>query len=238
MFTICLMGLASALLLADSPYDCIDLGPDTYWSVLLLPNQIATCDCIFAGTVVTNISEKHSVFSVDETLFGPAITTNITVQSISDFEAVPLKQSSKYLVFAYTNNWGYFNDSGDAYFVSTLQSIRGQIMTNRPPLYGVFDGYRILTPGKSAIEFSTFVENGTNYWDYYRTFVTNNIEILKIKHDTDLCFKEIRALIRGKRCYEVPKWLKRELIRYDFIETLEREELKKWLNLKNSEKTD
>ena len=156
-----------------------------------LPHQAGVCDVIFAGTVVsTNFNDKTpeypyyelpaAEFAVDDVLWGTVALSNITVRSIYPADGFHFLPQERYLVCAFTNNWWANEGRFDTDYERLYHYLS---ITSRPPGNVVFDDYRTMCPRYTAIPFSRINQNGSNYWPRTRAFVTNLVDIARIRGD-------------------------------------------------------
>ena len=166
---------------------------DGFYVVLYsqLPHQAGICDVIFTGSVVsTNFNERDPVFpyhelpaaefAVDDVLWGSVSSSNITVGSIYPAYGFHFVPNERYLVCAFTNNWWANESRFDTDYERLYHYLS---VTSRPPENVVFDDYRTMCPRYTAIPFSRINQNGSNYWPRTRAFVTNLVDIARVRQD-------------------------------------------------------
>lgn len=148
------------------------------------PHQIGVADIICTGTVLTN-NDEFAELSLNEVLWGYAPSSNITVRCLEIDDKPAFMHNEEYLVFAYTNNWWGREKLSilDIYESSDMYLLDFLAITNRPANNALFSEFRIINSTQSVMRLDDLVVGGTNYWPATRTFITNFIEITRIKHD-------------------------------------------------------
>ena len=176
--------------------------PELRMQVELLPHQIAVCDFICAGIVLSTNDGYSASLAVQEVVWGQTPTSNILVRCVDPAEPTGFLLNNKYLVAAYTNNWWTRKTHGRVdYLTETiLATFDYNTPTSRPPDNAVFDDFRILSGRASTLNFDKIVVGGTNYWENMRTFITNFIDIAKIQRDETKVHKVVYDLAFVKFC--------------------------------------
>ena len=188
-----------------------------------LPHQAGVCDVIFAGTVLsTNLDDKSPAypfdklpsaeFAVDDVLWGAVSSSNITVGSIYPADGFQFVLNERYLVCTFTNNW-WANESRLDTDCERLQHYLS--ITSCPPGNVVFDDYRTMCPRYTAIPFSRINNNGSNYWTATRAFVTNLVDIARVRNDDLLMRQTLTHILAEKGAHSgLPPFLLRYLWLY------------------------
>lgn len=156
-----------------------------YDEIRLFPHQIGVCDVIFTGPVVSTNDGYSFEVAVDEVLWGCPASTNITLRRVDASQPTGIKQSQKYLLLAYTNNWWGTEGLWGEEWSNSLKNYLTP--TSRPADHAIFSDYRILDPCGSAISFENFVADGTNYWESTRVFITNMLYVTRILQHERAC---------------------------------------------------
>ncbi len=157
-----------------------DLDSSFYSQLELFPHQVAVCDLICTGMVLSTNDGWSACFSVDEILWGHVSSTNITLRCVDTHRDTNFLHQGRYLILAFTNNWwtgdGFIENKSFAHLYDYITP------TSRPSSCAVFDDYRILSPRGGAISFEHIIFGGMNYWEGTRTFITNFNDIARIQH--------------------------------------------------------
>ncbi len=181
--------LQIAIANSDTPLDMLTIS--------LLPHQAGICDLICAGTVLSTNGEDAAQFAVDDILWGHVNASNINVRSIYPMDGFEFTPNERYLVCAFTNNW-WANDNPQASVVGEERLLTYLCATSRPPEGMVFDGYRTMYPRYTVIPFNQINYNGSNYWAATRAFVTNLVDIARIRGDGELMRQTITNLVETR----------------------------------------
>lgn len=174
---------------SDTPLDMLTIS--------LLPHQAGVCDLICAGTVLSTNGEDAAQFAVDDILWGYVNASNIIVRSIYPMDGFEFKLNERYLLCAFTNNW-WANDNPLDSDVGEERLLNYLTATSRPPERMVFDDYRTIYPHETVIPFSQINCNGRNYWAATRTFITNLVDIARIRCDEQLMRQTITNLVETR----------------------------------------
>ena len=182
----------------------------------LFPHQVAVGDLICTGTVLSTNKGWSAEFAVDEILWGYVASSNITIRRVDRLPLEEFHIDERYLVVAFTNNW--WGDLRDHAFIrnSTRYLYDFISPTSRPPDQAVFDDHRICIPRDGVISFDYIVENGTNYWEGTRTFITNFLEIAKFQQDERKAYEWLYNLSHANTNFyrRLPRKIRSELYVY------------------------
>lgn len=174
---------------SDTPLDMLTIS--------LLPHQAGVCDLICAGTVLSTNGDDAVQFVVDDILWGYINSSNINVRSIYPRDGFEFRINERYLLCAFTNNW-WANDNPQASEVGEERLFNYLCATSRPPEGMVFDCYRTMYPRYTMIPFNQINSNGSNYWAATRAFVTNLVDIARVRCDEQLMRQTITNLVETR----------------------------------------
>ncbi len=198
----------------------IDECPEIRMQVELLPHQIAVCDFICAGTVLSTNDGYSASLAVQEVVWGQTPTSNILVRCVDPAEPTGFLLNNKYLVAAYTNNWWPKGTKTHNHFdyvdETILATFDYNTPTSHPPDNAVFEDFRILSDWASTLNFDTIATGETNLWENTRTFITNFIDLAKIQHDETKVHKLVYDLAEGKKRFAsgLPLLFRAYIIKY------------------------
>lgn len=169
-------------------YSCIYEAPQ----IETVTHQIAVCDLICTGTIVSTNDGFSAEMAVEETLWGQVAASNITVRYLEDNTPTGFEQGRKYLILAFTNNWWHQNPFLTYRYPYDFVPPDGQ-----PPVFG---DCRLLCH-KGAVDFRRIDTEKTNYWEGVRTYITNFIEITKIEADERKAHEYIYSTFNDKDAF-------------------------------------
>ena len=187
--------------------------PLYYSDIAIFPHLAGVADIIFTGTPVATNGYFSAEFAVDDVIWGSASGTNIIVRDYApDPHDIPYQLGEKYLVGAFTNDWWMQN-----YYVfgPNRELLHFLPATNLSPTGLFLDDYRLVDRFRSAIPFSRFVNNGTNYWEGTRSLITNLIDVGRIQCNEGKVREIVETIVNdGGNSRKLPLFVRRQMILY------------------------
>ena len=187
--------------------------PLYYSDIAIFPHLAGVADIIFTGTPVATNGYFSAEFTVDDVIWGSASGTNITVRDYApDPYDPPYRLGEKYLVGAFTNDWWAERFH---YFGPNRELLHFVPATNRSPTGVFLEHHMLVERSRSAIPFSSFDENGTNYWEGTRSLITNLIDIGRIQCDEGKVREIVESIVHDvSNSRRLPTFVRRQMILY------------------------
>ncbi len=187
--------------------------PLHYSFITIFPHLVGIADIIFTGTPVATNDYGSAEFSVDDVIWGSVSGTNITVRDYApDPYDPPYRLGERYLVGAFTNDWW---KQGDYIFGPNRELLHFVPATNRSPTGVFLEHHMLVERSRSAIPFSRFDDNGTNYWEGTHALITNLIDIGRIQCDEGKVREIVESVVHDvSNSRRLPTFVRRQMILY------------------------